>query len=100
MTLSFTPIRDRIIIERSEKLDKTKGGLLLVEMSQEVPSEGTVIAVGSGEFTEDGDRKPMDTVVGDRVLFPKHGGTDIKLDGEEYIIMHEHEIYGILTTND
>ena len=97
MDIGFKPIRDRIIVTRNQKTEKTTGGLLLTEMSMKQSETGIVISVGDGPLDENGNRITMDTKVGDNIMFPMNIGTDIMLNGEEYIIMVEKEIYGVFT---
>lgn len=94
--MTFKPNLDRIIIRREDATTATKGGILLVEMSQSKSQEGVVTAIGDGEYTDSGSRKPMDVAVGNKVLFPIGAGTEIKLDGEDLLIMRQGDIFGIL----
>ncbi|WP_415237847.1 co-chaperone GroES, partial [Sneathiella sp.] len=87
---------DRVLIKRLESEEKTSGGIILVDSAQEKPMEGEVIAVGSGTVKEDGSIRALDVSVGDKVLFGKWSGTEIKLGGEELLIMKESDIMGIL----
>ena len=97
MATNIQPLHDRVIIRRiEESTDKTAGGLYIPDTAKEKPQEGEVIAVGEGKYKEDGTRQPLDVKVGDRVLFGKYSGSEIKLDGEEFIIMREDEILGII----
>ena len=97
MATKIQPLHDRVIIRRiEESTDKTAGGLYIPDTAKEKPQEGEVIAVGEGKYKEDGTRQPLDVKVGDRVLFGKYSGSEIKLDGEEFIIMREDEILGII----
>ena len=97
MAPKIQPLHDRVIIRRiEESTDKTAGGLYIPDTAKEKPQEGEVIAVGEGKYKEDGTRQPLDVKVGDRVLFGKYSGSEIKLDGEEFIIMREDEILGII----
>ena len=97
MATKIQPLHDRVIIRRiEESTDKTAGGLYIPDTAKEKPQEGEVIAVGEGKYKEDGTRQPLDVKVGDRVLFGKYSGSEIKLDGEEFLIMREDEILGII----
>jgi len=94
--MSFRPLQDRVLIRRVEQNEKTAGGIIIPDTAKEKPMEGEVVAVGPGARTEDGKIHPLDVKVGDRVLFGKWSGTEIKLDGEELIIMKESDIMGVL----
>ena len=97
MATNIKPLHDRVIIRRIEdSTDKTAGGLFFPDTAKEKPQEGEVIAAGEGKYKEDGTRQTLDVKAGDRVLFGKYSGSEIKLDGEEYIIMREDEILGII----
>ena len=97
MATNIKPLHDRVIIRRIEdSTDKTAGGLFIPDTAKEKPQEGEVIAVGEGKYKEDGTRQTLDVNAGDRVLFGKYSGSEIKLDGEEFIIMREDEILGII----
>ena len=97
MATKITPLHDRVIIKRiDESAEKTAGGLFIPDTAKEKPQEGEVIAAGSGKYKEDGTRQTLDVKAGDRVLFGKYSGSEIKLDGEEFIIMREDEILGII----
>ena len=92
----FRPLHDRLVVRRITALEKTKGGIIIPDSAQEKPSEGEVIAVGPGGRDEAGKLIPIDVKVGDRVLFGKWSGTEIKVDGEELVIMKESDIMGIV----
>ncbi|HPV48627.1 MAG TPA: co-chaperone GroES [Smithellaceae bacterium] len=94
--MKIRPLQDRIIVKRLEEEEKTKGGIIIPDTAKEKPIEGKIIAVGKGKKTEDGKIIPLDVKVGDKVLFSKYGGTDIKIDGEEYLIMREDDILGVV----
>ncbi|WP_020677385.1 co-chaperone GroES [Geopsychrobacter electrodiphilus] len=95
--MKLRPLQDRIIVERIEEETKTKGGIIIPDtVSKEKPQEGKVIAVGKGKMNEDGKLIPMDVKVGDRVLFGKYSGSEVKIDGEEYLIMREDDILGVV----
>jgi chaperonin GroES len=90
------PLHDRILLRRIEDKEEVKGGIIIPDTAKEKPMQGEVISVGPGKIMEDGKRSPMDVKAGDRVLFGKYAGTEIKLDDEEYIIMREEEILAVL----
>lgn len=94
--MKFRPLHDRILVKRVEEETKTKGGIIIPDTAKEKPIEGKVMAVGSGRVGEDGKRIPLEIKKGDRILFGKYGGTEVKMDGEEYLIMREDDILGIL----
>ena len=97
MATKIKPLHDRVIIRRiEESADKTAGGLFIPDTAKEKPQEGEVIAAGEGKYKEDGTRQTLDVKAGDRVLFGKYSGSEIKLDGEEFLIMREDEILGII----
>ena len=98
MATNITPLHDRVIIRRIEDTtNQTAGGLYIPDSAKEKPQEGEVIAAGAGKYKEDGSRQTLDVKEGDRVLFGKYSGSEIKLDGEEFIIMREDEILGIIS---
>jgi chaperonin GroES len=98
MATTIKPLHDRVIIKRlDESAEKTAGGLFIPDSAKEKPQEGEVIAVGAGKVREDGSRQTLDVKEGDRVLFGKYSGSEIKLDGEEFLIMREDEILGIIS---
>jgi len=94
--MAFTPLHDRVVVRRLEEEEKTAGGLIIPDAAKEKPSEGQVVSVGAGARDEDGDRIAMDVKAGDKVLFGKWSGTEIKLDGEDLLIMKESDILGII----
>ena len=97
MATKVTPLHDRVIIRRIEdNVNQTAGGLFIPDSAKEKPQEGEVIAAGEGKYKEDGTRQTLDVKAGDRILFGKYSGSEIKLDGEEYLIMREDEILGII----
>lgn len=97
MATNIKPLHDRVIVRRlDESSDKTAGGLYIPETAKEKPQEGEVIAAGAGKYKEDGSRQPLDVKQGDRVLFGKYSGSEIKIDNEELLIMREDEILGII----
>ena len=94
--MSFTPLHDRVLVRRIEGDAKTSGGLIIPDTAKEKPQEGEIIAVGAGAKDEDGERIAMDVKAGDRILFGKWSGTEIKLDGEDLMIMKESDILGVM----
>ena len=97
MATTIKPLHDRVIIRRiDESAEKTAGGLFIPDTAKEKPQEGEVIAAGDGKYKEDGTRQQLDVKAGDRVLFGKYSGSEIKLDGEEFLIMREDEILGVI----
>jgi len=97
--MSFKPLHDRVLVRRIESEDKTKGGLIIPDSAKEKPQEGEIISVGEGARKDSGELIPMSVKPGDRILFGKWSGTEIKLEGEELLIMKESDILGILTGN-
>lgn len=93
---SIRPLHDRVIIRRIEEQEQVRGGIIIPDSAKEKPQEGEVIAVGEGKKLDSGERVPLDVQAGDRVLFGKYSGTEIKLDGEEYLIMREDDILGVI----
>ncbi|MGH9601260.1 MAG: co-chaperone GroES [Terriglobales bacterium] len=96
MATKLTPLHDRILLRRVEDQETVRGGIIIPDTAKEKPQEGEVIAVGKGKSNEDGKVFPLDVKAGDRVLFGKYAGTEIKIDGEELVIMREEEVLGIL----
>jgi chaperonin GroES len=94
--MKFRPLHDRVVVKRIEQEDKTKGGIIIPDTAKEKPQEGEVIAVGPGGRNEDGEIVPLDVKAGDRVLFGKWSGTEVKIDGEELLIMKESDLLGII----
>ncbi len=94
--MKLRPLHDRIIVKRLEEEDKTAGGIIIPDTAKEKPQQGKVIAVGKGKILENGKVTPMTVKKGDRVLFGKYAGTDIKIDGEEHLIMREDDILAIV----
>ena len=92
----FSPLHDRILVRRVEEATTTRGGIIIPDSAKDKPQEGEVIAVGKGKVNEEGKVRPLDVKEGDRILFGKYSGTEIKIDGEELIIMREEEVLGIL----
>lgn len=91
------PLQDRIIVQRLEQEEKTAGGLYIPDSAQEKPQQGKVIAVGKGRIKQDGGIQPLDLKEGDRILFGKYAGTEVKVDGSEFLIMKEDDVLGVLT---
>ena len=96
MATKIKPLHDRVIIKRIEETENMRGGLYIPDTAKEKPQEGEVIAVGAGKYKEDGTRQTLDVKEGDRILFGKYSGSEIKIDGEELLIMRENEILGII----
>ncbi|HUC70469.1 MAG TPA: co-chaperone GroES [Stellaceae bacterium] len=94
--MKFRPLHDRVVIRRVEEEEKSKGGIIIPDTAKEKPMEGEVVAAGPGARNEDGVVQPLDVKAGDRVLFGKWSGTEVKLDGEELIIMKESDIMGVI----
>ena len=94
--MKFRPLQDRVIVKRVAEEEKTKGGIIIPDTAKEKPIEGRVIAVGNGKVLEDGKVRPLDVKAGDRILFTKYAGTEIKLDGEEHLIIREEDILGVV----
>ncbi len=94
--MKFRPLHDRVLVRRIDGEEKSAGGIIIPDSAQEKPSEGEVIAVGSGARNENGDVTPMDVQKGDRILFGKWSGTEIKIDGEELLIMKESDVMGVI----
>ena len=94
--MQFRPLHDRVLVRRIEENSKTAGGIIIPDTAKEKPQEGEVLAVGAGAIKEDGSIRPLDVKTGDRILFGKWSGTEVKIDGEELIIMKETDILGIL----
>jgi chaperonin GroES len=96
MATNIRPLHDRVIVKRIEEGEQIRGGIIIPDTAKEKPQEGEVVAAGEGKYKEDGTRQPLDVKPGDRVLFGKYSGSEIKIDGEEFLIMREDEILGIL----
>lgn len=94
--MALRPLHDRILVKRLEGIEKTAGGIIIPDSVKEKPSEGKVIAVGTGARAENGSITPMDVKVGDKILFGKWGGTEVKIDGEDLLIMKESDVMGII----
>jgi chaperonin GroES len=93
----FRPLHDRLLVKRVEEQETRRGGIIIPDSAKEKPQEGEVVAVGKGKITEDGKILPLDVKEGDRILFGKYSGNEIKLDGEEYLILREEEVLGVLS---
>jgi len=94
--MRIRPLQDRVIVKRIEEEEKTKGGIIIPDTAKEKPQEGKVVAVGKGKVNDDGKLTPLDVKVGDKILFGKYSGTEIKLNGEEHLIMREDDILGVV----
>jgi chaperonin GroES len=94
--MNVRPLQDRILVRRVEEVEKTRGGIIIPDSAKEKPQQGKVLAVGDGRITEDGTRIPLDVRSGDLILFGKYSGQDIKLDGEEYLIVKEDEVLAVI----
>lgn len=91
------PLHDRVLVRRTEEQEKSKGGIIIPDTAKEKPIQGQVIAVGQGRVTEDGKIRPLEVKKGDKILFGKYAGTEIKIDGDEFLMMREDDILGILS---
>ena len=97
MTINIKPLHDRVIVKRIDEGEQVHGGIIIPDTAKEKPQEGEVIAAGLGKYREDGSRQSLDVHPGDRVLFGKYGGSEIKVDGEDLLIMREDEILGVIS---
>jgi len=97
--MKIKPLQDRVLVRRVKEEEKTKGGIIIPDSAKEKPIEGLVIAVGSGKVLEDGTLRKLEVKEGDRILFGKYSGTEVKLDGEDALIMREDDILGVLETS-
>jgi chaperonin GroES len=95
-SMKIRPLHDRVIVQRIEEEAKTKGGIIIPDTAKEKPQEGKVIAVGAGKILENGTKVPLDVKVGNKILFGKYSGTEIKIEGEEYLMMREEDILGVI----
>jgi chaperonin GroES len=95
-TMKLRPLQDRILVQRVEEEAKTKGGIIIPDTAKEKPAEGKIIAVGNGKVDDNGKRIPLELKKGDRILFGKYAGTEVKIDGEEYLIMREDDVLGVV----
>ena len=96
--MKFRPLHDRVLVKRVEEEEKTKGGIIIPDSAKEKPQEGEVVSVGPGTRGDDGKLVPLDVKAGDRILFGKWSGTEVKVDGKELLIMKESDILGVITT--
>src|ERR1700692_477726 len=96
MATKFTPLHDRILGRRVEEADTTRGGIIIPDSAKDKPMEGGVISAGKGKISEEGKVRPLDVKEGDRILFGKYSGTEIKLDGEDFVFLRDEEVLGIL----
>src|SRR5262245_5151445 len=97
MAIKIRPLQDRVIVKRlEEEVEKTKGGIIIPDTAKEKPQQGKIIATGKGKVNDDGKVTPLDVKVGDRILFGKYSGSEIKIDGEEHLIMREDDILGVV----
>jgi chaperonin GroES len=94
--MKVRPLHDRLVVRRIEEKEQVKGGIIIPDSAKEKPQEGQVVAVGNGKVLDDGKRQAMDVKVGDKILFGKYSGTDIKIDGEEMLILREEEVLAVL----
>jgi chaperonin GroES len=94
--MKLRPLQDRILVQRVKEDEKTKGGIIIPDTAKEKPIEGTVIAAGNGKLSENGKRMALDVKKGDRILFGKYSGTEVKIEGEEYLIMREDDVFGVI----
>ena len=99
MAVKVRPLHDRLIVERIEETEQKVGGIIIPDTAKEKPQQGKVVAVGKGKLKDDGTVTPLDVAAGDKVLFGKYSGQEIKLDGDEYLIMREDEILGVLDSD-
>jgi chaperonin GroES len=94
--MKIRPLQDRILVKRIEEEEKTTGGIIIPDTAKEKPMEGKVVAVGKGKLSEDGKLMPLDLKKGDRILFSKYAGTEVKIEGEEHLIMREDDVLGVI----
>ncbi len=94
--MKIRPLGDRVVLEPQEAQERTKGGIVLPDTAREKPQEGKVVAVGKGKTTDDGKVLPMEVKVGDRVLYGKYSGSEVTVDGEDYVVLHENDILGVI----
>jgi chaperonin GroES len=94
--MKIKPLQDRVVVKRLAEVERTQGGLYIPDTAKEKPIEGEVVGVGTGKVLEDGKLRPLDVKVGDRVLFGKYSGTEVKIDGEEHLILREEDILGVV----
>lgn len=94
--MNIRPLQDRILVKRLEEKERTKGGIIIPETAKEKPSEGLVVAVGKGKVMDDGSQRALDVKKDDRILFSKYAGTEVKIEGDEYLIMREDDVLGVI----
>ena len=94
--MKIRPLQDRIIVKRIEEEEKTKGGIIIPDTAKEKPMEGEVIAAGTGKILENGKKQPLEVKAGDRILFSKYAGTEVKIEGVEHLIMREDDVLGVI----
>ncbi len=94
--MDVRPLHDRVLVKRFNEEEKSKGGIIIPDTAKEKPAQGEIIAVGQGRVTEDGKIRPLDVKKGDRVLFGKYAGTEIKIEGDEFLMMREEDILGVI----
>jgi chaperonin GroES len=94
--MAIRPLHDRVLVQRVKEEEKTKGGIIIPDTAKEKPIEGKVVAVGNGKILEDGKDRKLDVKKGDRILFGKYSGTEVKIDGEEHLILREEDILGVV----
>ena len=94
--MKIRPLYDRLVVKRVEGEEKSKGGIIIPDTAKEKPIEGKVVAVGSGKILDDGKIRPLDVKAGDRILFSKYSGTEVKIEGEEHLILREEEVLGVI----
>ena len=94
--MKLRPLQDRILVQRVEEEAKTKGGIIIPDTAKEKPAEGKVVAVGNGKVGDDGKRVPVELKAGDRILFGKYSGTEVKIEGDEHLIMREDDVLGVI----
>ena len=94
--MAFRPLHDRVVVKRLEGEEKTKGGIIIPDTAKEKPLEGKVVAVGNGKILEDGKVRPLDIKAGDTILFSKYAGTEVKIEGEDHLILREEDVLGVL----
>jgi chaperonin GroES len=94
--MNIRPLQDRILVKRVSEEEKSKGGIIIPDTAKEKPQQGKVIAVGKGKVLEDGTQRPLDVKAGDTILFGKYAGTEVKIDGEEHLILREEDVLGVI----
>ena len=95
--MKIRPLADRIVVKRTKEEEKTKGGIIIPDTAKEKPVEGTVVAVGNGKILKDGKQRPLDVKVGDRILFGKYTGSEVKIDGEELVMLREDDVLAVVS---